>query len=103
LFESAIVNRRMTIEVEDTVYALLEVLTQGAYAPDSVEGVVLELIDHAQQGVYRPGAWERDWLRQAFGDEWTAYLEPGDPYGREDCESIFQRPKRPRSGRRRND
>jgi hypothetical protein len=93
--------KRIIIDVDDTVYALLEVLTRGAYALPSVEAVVVELIDHAQQGVYRPGAWERDWLRQAFGDDWTAYLEPGDPYGRANCEHIFQRPKR--SKRRRAD
>jgi len=86
--------RQLTIEVDDTVYALLEVLTNGEYAPESVEDVVLKLIDHAQQGVYRPGAWERDWLIQAFGDDWTAFLEAGDPYGRRDCEHVFQRPRR---------
>ena len=95
--------KTLTIEIDETAYALLEVLTRGEYGPDSVEGVLLELADHAQQGVYRPGAWERGWLCQAFGDDWTEYLEPGDPYGRPDCESIFQRPKRARSSRRRDD
>jgi hypothetical protein len=65
--------------------------------------VIGQLIDHARQGVYRPGAWERDWLRQAFGDDWTEYLEPGDPYGRANCENIFQRPKRPPSDKRRQE
>ncbi len=91
--------KTIAINVDETVYALLEVLTRGEYAPDSVEGVVLELIDHAQQGVYRPGAWERGWLMQAFGDDWTEYLEPGDPYGRENCAHIFQRPKQSRRRR----
>lgn len=91
--------KRITIGIDDTVYRLLEALTHGAYAPQTVDDVVLKLIDHAQQGVYRPGAWERDWLRQAFGDDWTAYLEPGDPYGRENGEHIFQRPKRSRRRR----
>lgn len=94
--------KTIAIDVDETVYALLEVLTHGEYAPRSVEDAVLKLIDHAQQGVYRPGAWERDWLRQAFGDDWTEYLELGDPYGRSDCESVFQRPKRPRPSRRRD-
>ena len=89
-------TKRITVDVDDRVYALLEVLTYGESTADSVEGVVFELIDHAQQGVYRPGAWERDWLRQAFGDDWTAYLEPGDPYGRSGCEHIFRRPQRKR-------
>ena len=86
--------RRITIDIDDTLYALLEVLTHGEYAAASVDDVVLKLIDHAQQRVYRPGAWERGWLIQAFGDDWTAYLEPGDPYGRANCERIFQRPWR---------
>lgn len=86
--------KRIAVDINDTAYALLEVLTHGEYAPQSVEDVVLKLIDHAQQGVYRPGAWERDWLMQAFGDDWAAYLEPGDPYGRVDCAHIFQRPRR---------
>lgn len=86
--------KQITIDIDDTVYALLEVLTKGEYGQPSIEDVVSKLIDHAQQGVYRPGAWERDWLIQAFGDDWAAYLEPGDPYGRADCEHIFQRPRR---------
>jgi hypothetical protein len=85
----------ITVEVSDVVYELLEVLTKGEYGPKTVEGVVLELIDHAQSGVYRPGAWERDWLGQAFGDDWVEFLEPGDPYGRSDS-YMFQRPKRRR-------
>jgi len=94
-------KRKITIELDDVGYGLLQVLTCGSDAPQSVEDVVGQLVDHARQGVYRPGAWERDWLRQAFGDDWTEYLEPGDPYGRANCENIFQRPKRPRSDKRR--
>jgi hypothetical protein len=87
-------RRRITIEVSAKVYELLEVLTKGEYAPESVEAVILALIDHAQQGVYRPGAWEREWLMQAMGWHWLDYLEPGDPYGRDGCEDIFQRARR---------
>jgi hypothetical protein len=94
--------KRITIELDGIRYGLLEVLTCGPGAPQSVEEVVGRLVDHAQQGVYRPGAWERDWLRQAFGDDWTVFLEPGDPYGRADCGHIFQRPKQRRSSRGRN-
>lgn len=85
--------KTITVEVSDEIYSLLKVLTKGQYAPESVEGVVLELIDHAQQGVYRPGAWEREWLTQCFADDWLAYLEPGDPYGRTGCEKLFVRPR----------
>ena len=86
--------KTITLEIGDTLYALLEVLTRGESAPQrTVEGVIYELIDHAQQGVYRPGAWERDWLCRVFGDDWTRHMEPGDPYGRPDS-PMFERPKK---------
>jgi hypothetical protein len=72
-------SKIISIEISDEVYGLLEVLTKGEWSfCESVEDVVHELIDHAQQGVFRPGSWERPWLSQAFGDDWTACLEP-DP------------------------
>jgi hypothetical protein len=84
-----------TIQISDTVAGLLAVLGPTAEPFDiRVRNVVEALIDHAQQGVYRPGAWERSWLMQAFGDDWTALLEPGDPHGRAGCEHIFIRPMR---------
>jgi hypothetical protein len=83
--------RTITLEVHDTVYSLLEVLAEGGM---TVEDVVGLLIDHAQQGVYRPGSWERHWLMQAFGDTWIKGLEPGDPHGRAGCEGIFERPRK---------
>ncbi len=89
---------RVTIDVTDTVYALLQVLGHDEnFGPASVEAVVERLVDHAQQGVYRPGSWERGWLHQAFGDAWLSQLEPGDPYGRDQpgARSPFQRPRRP--------
>lgn len=88
--------RKITIEVSDVVYNLLQVLTLTVlreHPPRSVEDVVSLLVDHAQQGVYRPGAWERQWLEQVFGDEWQQFLEPGDPYGRPNS-PMFQRPAR---------
>jgi hypothetical protein len=47
---------------------------------DSVTSVVETLIDHASQGVYRPGAWEREWTAQVFGYDFVDKLEPGDPF-----------------------
>jgi Arc/MetJ-type ribon-helix-helix transcriptional regulator len=88
-------TRKITVEVSDVVCNLLEVLTKGEYATASdVEGVVRQLIDHAQQEVYRPGAWERQWLMQAFGDGWIEHLERGDPYDRnaEGSAAVFRRP-----------
>jgi hypothetical protein len=83
---------QITIEVSDVVYKLLEVLTKDEWEPTNVQQVVQELVDHAQQGVYWPGAWEREWLVQAFGPDCIEHLEPGDPYGREGGH-MFQRPK----------
>lgn len=79
---------KITLEINDTVADLLAVLNERG----NVEEVIRQLIDHAQQGVYRSGAWERGWLEQAFGDDWQHKLVPGDPYGRADCEHIFQKP-----------
>lgn len=50
------------------------------------------LADHAAQGVYRPGAWEREWLLQAFPGDFLEHLEPGDPYGRPGGDLLFTKP-----------
>jgi hypothetical protein len=95
-------EREITIKVSETVYSLLEVLARKPRDPTgaglallagSVEEVVELLVDHAQQGVYRPGAWERAWLCQVFGDDWLQHMEVGDPYGRPDS-PMFQRPRK---------
>jgi hypothetical protein len=87
---------KVTIELSKTVADLLEVLSAGhaikGGKKERVRFVLEELADHAQQGVYRPGAWERAWICNAFGFEWTSQVENGDPYGRPNCESLFQRP-----------
>lgn len=77
--------KTITLQVSDEVHALLTTLTDE-FRPD-VEAVIDDLIDHAQQGVYRPGAWERGWLCQAFGEDFIAKLErnPDAP--------CFDRPK----------
>ena len=85
-------ERTITLQISETHYRLLSVLV-GEIGANSVEDVILMLIDHAQQGVYRPGAWERQWLIQCFGDGWVNKLKPGDPYGRAGGESIFQQPR----------
>jgi hypothetical protein len=66
--------------------------------PDALEpaaAVLVILADHAQQGVYRPGAWERDWLIQVFGDEWLDRLEPDTDDVSADGRVIFDRPRSP--------
>lgn len=62
----------ITIRISDETAARLAAL--GGIA--TVEEVVAVLVDHAQQGVYRPGAWERGWICQAFGEAWLGRLEP---------------------------
>jgi hypothetical protein len=63
--------------------------------------VLMQLADHAQQGVRQNGAWERQWIVQAFGDGWLERTEPGDPYDRtndqldaEQSQRLYRRPKR---------
>ncbi len=66
---------QITVEVSEDVARLLATLGKP-------KEVIEQLIDHAQQGVYRPGAWEREWLIQAFGTDFTKKLErdPKAPY-----------------------
>lgn len=72
-------KKTIRLEITESAYTLLEVLTRSQHSLcATVEEVIEQLIDHAQQGVYRPGAWERPWLMQAFGDDWLQFLEP-DP------------------------
>ncbi len=73
-------RERITVELDGRAVDRLRVLGDPAE-------VLARLADHAQQGVYRPGAWERGWIVQAFGDEFLDLLEqdPDAPH--------FQRPK----------
>jgi hypothetical protein len=64
----------------------LEALVDPERGLDDVAAVLVELADHAQQAVYRPGSWERPWLCQAFGWEWRERMEP-DP----EHPGIFER------------
>jgi hypothetical protein len=56
----------------------LRVLIDPEIGMEDISDVLTELADHAQQGVCRPGSWEREWLCQAFGFAWTESMEP-DP------------------------
>lgn len=82
-----------------TIYLLPEHiarLTAIADPASGLHGVLYELIDHAQQGVYRPGSWERGWLCQVFGEDWLQRLEPDDDPASlsADGRVIFDRPQR---------
>jgi hypothetical protein len=65
---------KVTIELAEELAELLGVLDERGRP----EAALLELAARAADGVCRPGAWERQWLYQAFGDEWEERLEP-DP------------------------
>jgi hypothetical protein len=68
----------VTLVMPAEIAARLLALADPTYGPETIEGVLGKLADHAQQAVYRSGAWEREWACQAFGYDWPANLEP-DP------------------------
>jgi hypothetical protein len=57
--------------------------------------VLMQLADHAKQGVFVNGGWERQWIVQAFGDGWLERTEPGDPYERTDDGDTLGMYRRP--------
>jgi len=83
----------ITVQIPEEWVQNLEALVDPSRGLDDVAAVLAELADHAQQGVYRPGAWEREWLCQALGWEWLENLEP-DPRDPD----IFERPRRRTDG-----
>jgi hypothetical protein len=64
----------LTIEVSAEQLAALRVLDDRGDAC----ATLVELVGRVVDGVTRPGAWERAWLEQVFGDAWQERLEP-DP------------------------
>jgi hypothetical protein len=67
-------TRVITLLLHGDVVTALQVLNPHS----DVRHALLELAVKAADGVYRPGAWERGWLEQAFGSDWQNRLEP-DP------------------------
>lgn len=64
------------ITVAPDTAADLRALTRSSALPNGTLGQVIEhLVHSAADGVRRPGAWERGWLEQAFGD----FDLPGQP------------------------
>lgn len=86
---------QVTVTLPERTARLLAVL--GGDQPGSlvaaVAPVLAQLADHAQQGVYRPMAWERDWVIQAFGDGWLDRLEPDTGDTAADGRVVFDRPR----------
>lgn len=81
-----------TVALSPSAAARLAVLAAGnpGLCLRDVGDVLAVLADHADQGVYRSGSWERGWLCSAFGHDWTEVMEP-DPDGRAPSR---QRPRR---------
>jgi hypothetical protein len=71
---------KIELDIDDDTLAYLTVLGSGR--GQSPEEVIYQLIDHAIQGVYRPGSWERPWIEQAFGaiDETQLTRDPDTPF-----------------------
>jgi hypothetical protein len=65
---------KVNIELPEELVQMLAVLDDRGRP----EAALLELAVRAANGVCRPGAWERQWLYQAFGDAWEERLQP-DP------------------------
>ncbi len=78
----------LTVRLPEEWVRNLRALVDPASGLADVPAVLVELADHVQQGVYRPGAWEREWLCQALGYGWLERLEP-DP----EHPDVFERPK----------
>jgi hypothetical protein len=79
----------VTLSLSRLTMERLAAFTGTQFGPETVEHVIYELIDHAQQAVYRSGAWEREWICQALGYDWLDNLEP-DP---EHADIGWQRPR----------
>lgn len=82
----------ITITITDEAAERLAVLVDPAWGSRSVADVVAQLADHAQQGVMRPGSWERLWVISAFGTEWTLRMEPDTDGLSGDGRVVFERP-----------
>lgn len=70
-------DAKITIELTAEQASALALLASGwvlrkADAPinDQVLACLSHLIHASVDGVNRPGSWERQWLCQAFGDDW---------------------------------
>jgi len=72
-------TRTFTVDFDDEAWGHLDRLAEAE--EQTLEQVVGRLLDHVQQGVYRSGAWERDWLEHAIDSSSIekAYLPELDP------------------------
>jgi hypothetical protein len=61
---------KVTVELYPEAIACLEALCNG-----TADQALAALVEHVQDGMERPGSWERPWLIQAFGDGWIHSME----------------------------
>lgn len=59
-------TRQLTIDLPDGMWRILDRLVAAHPYVETMDALVVELLDHVQQGVYRSGSWERGWLEQAI-------------------------------------
>lgn len=88
----------ITLSISARTARHLAALTGGDFGPEDIESVICKLIDHAQQGVYRPGANEREWVCQMFGYDWPANVEPDADGPRYQGKPVFDRPREREAG-----
>jgi hypothetical protein len=86
---------KVIVTLPAEVVRRLAVLSDTKSGPAAAAAVLATLADHAQQGVYRPGAWERDWVIQVFGDEWLDRVEPDLDRTSADGRVVLDRPRLP--------
>ena len=80
-------DTELTVTIPGWMAARLAVLIDVEQGRPDLGAVVGEILDHVQQGIYRPGAWERPWLCQALGDDWLDRVE------RDPDRPVFDRPR----------
>ena len=73
---------QITVSLYPSVLASLEHLARSlarTYPGMTAAGVLAELAERVDDGVRRPGSWERDWLRHAFPLDALEAAEQSDP------------------------
>lgn len=75
LRELAPVRLALDLTEEDVAFLRLLATSDRCGDKGTIEDVVEALVFSAIDGVRRPGAWEREWVTQVFGDDWTDELE----------------------------
>jgi len=76
-------KQSITVELDDETIRYLAVLGKSTAVPDGGPAEVLaHLACSAADGVRRPGAWERNWVIQCFGDDWAESMraDPSTPW-----------------------